>query len=536
MRKKLQLGAGSLSTVLLAAGVLVVLNLLGMAFFHHWDLTEGKIYSLSDFSKKVMRDLNDVILVKLYFTADLPAPYNANARYIKDQLSEYKAYARGKMKFEIIDPIKDQKENEAQGLGIPAVQINAVEKDKIEVKKVYMGLAVLFEDKREVLPLIQSTANLEYDVTSAIKKITSDTMLTVGFLSGRGEPGLTDELSVAKRELERQYSVRAVTITPGSLIDPDVRALLVVGPTDSLSAFELYALDQFVMRGGRVGWFVDGVRVDPATQMAQNLSTNLDVLLAAYGIKVNKDLVVDTRSSRIGVMQRQENLSYQTIVEYPFFPEAVTFDKGNLITKDLGTISFPYVSSLDTAAAQQQGIVCKTIVRSSEHSGRKTEPYMIQPLQRFTLDDFPERDIPLAATVVGTFSSYYNAYPVPDSGVAGLPPVISRSPLTRMVVVGDGDFMRDRSSRNPGNIAFFLNIVDWLAQDEGLITIRSREATSRPLDPNLSDGARWRYKYANMLVPPLVIVAFGVVRWRVRRAKRQVLIDLWRGTRNARKP
>lgn len=536
VRKKLQFGAGSMTAVLLLAGVLIVLNLLGLAFFHRWDLTDGGIYSLSDFSRKVMRDLDDVILVKLYFSEDLPAPYNANARYIKDQLNEYQAFAHGKMKFEIIDPIKSQRELEAQGLGIPAVQVNAIEKDKIEVKKVYMGLAVLFADKREVLPLIQSTSNLEYEITSAVKKVIADTMATVGFLAGRGEPALAGELSIVKRELERQYTVRTVTITPGSLIEPDIRALLVVGPTDSLSAFELYALDQYIMRGGRVGWFIEGVRVDPETQVAENLATNLDGLLAGYGIMINKDLVVDTRCSRIGVVQRQGDLSYQTIVDYPFFPEAVVFDKDNLITKDLGKISFPFVSSLDTSAAEQEALVFKPIVRSSERSGRKREPYMIQPLQRFSLDDFPEKYLPLAATVVGMFSSYYNTHPVPDSGVVGLPPVAARSLVTRMVVVGDADFMRDRSSRNPENIAFFLNIVDWLAQDEGLISIRARESTSRPLDPNVSDGARWRYKYANILIPPLVIVAFGVVRWRVRRAKRRTMAELWSGGKDVRQP
>jgi ABC-type uncharacterized transport system involved in gliding motility auxiliary subunit len=145
----------------------------------------------------------------------------------------------------------------------------------------------------------------------------------------------------------------------------------------------------------------------------------------------------------------------------------------------------------------------------------------------FSLEDFPEQNIPLAATVVGSFYSYYNTHPVPDSGVAGLPPFAGKSPMSRMVVVGDSDFMRDRSARNPENIAFFLNIVDWLAQDEGLVSIRSRESTSRPLVSNISDGARWRYKYTNILLPPLVVVLAGVVRWRMRRAKRQFLVSAW---------
>jgi gliding-associated putative ABC transporter substrate-binding component GldG len=530
MRKKLQFSAGSMTTVVLVGAVLVVINLLGLAIFHRWDLTEGKIHSLSDFSKQVVRNLNDVLLIKLYFTEDLPAPYNANARYIKDQLNEYKAYSHGKLDIEIIDPVKDQKEDEARGLGIPAVQVNAIEKDKIELKRVYMGLAVLYEDKREVLPLVQSTANLEYDITSAIKKITADSMITIGVLAGQGEALLDTDLQTAQQLLGRQYRVRTVTITPGQLIDPDIRTLLVIGPTNSFTPFELYALDQFIMGGGKVGWMVDGVQTDMATQQATDLVTNVDTLLASYGIKVNHDLVIDTRNSRIGVVQRQGAISFQNIVEYPFFPEAVTFSEDNLITKDLGALTFPFVSSLDTTLADSLGPILRPIVYSSDRSGRKREPYLIQPMQRFTLDDFYEAYIPLAATLVGSFESYFNNHPLPDSGMAGLPEPIRRSPISRMVVVGDSDFMRDRwaANRESNNMPFFLNIVDWLSQDEGLIAIRSRESTSRPIDPNISDGARWRYKYANILGPPILIIIVGLVRWRIRRSKRQKLAGPWR--------
>jgi len=353
-----------MTAVLLAGAVLVIINLLGLALFHRWDLTEGKIHSLSDFSKQVVGDLDDVLLIKLYFTEDLPAPYNSNARYIKDQLNEYKAFSRGKLNIEIIDPFKDQKEDEAQGLGIPAVQVNAIEKDKIELKRVYMGLAVLFEDKREVLPLIQSTANLEYDITSAIKKIVADSMITIGMLAGHGEPLLDTDLQPIQQLLARQYKTQTVFITPGQLIDPSIQTLLVVGPTTSLSDFELYAIDQFIMSGGRVGWLVDGVKTDMTTQQASNLVTNLDTLLASYGIKVNHDLVIDTRNSRIGVRQRQGAISFQNIVEYPFFPEAVTFSKDNLITKDFGALTFPYVSSLDTTLADSLGLLIFRTIRA----------------------------------------------------------------------------------------------------------------------------------------------------------------------------
>ncbi len=520
MRKKVQLGAGSVTTVVLVIAVLVLINLIGIAVHARWDLTEGNLYSLSSFTKKVMRNLDDVILIKLYFTEDLPAPYNANARYIKDQLYEYKAHAGGKMKFEIIDPVKDGKEDEARGLNIPAVQVNAIEKDKIELKRVYMGIAVLYADKREVLPVVQSTRNLEYELTSAIKRVTADSLITIGILGGHGEPSVESELSGVGELLRRQYRVQDVILEHGDLIPDEIQTLLIVGPTGSVKPFEMYAIDQFIMRGGKVGWFMNKVQVDMATQVATNTSTNLDSLMRSYGLVINEDLVIDSRNSRIAIMQRQGGFSFQSVVNYPFFPEAVTFAEENLITKGLNSVSFPYVSSIDTTAVADMGVVLEPIVFSSEHSGRRKAPYNIGPQQEMTLEDLSEAHIPLAATAVGIFPSYFDGRAVPDSGVTNLPLQINRSPVTRMFVAGDGDFMRDRASRTPGNVALFLNAVDWLAQDEGLIAIRSREDASRPLDPTLSDGARFQIKYANILGPPLLVIVFGLVRWRVRKAKR----------------
>ncbi len=522
-KKKIQFGASSATTVVLVIAVLIVINLLGMAVYARWDLTEGRLYSLSDFTKQVMRDLDDVLLIKLYFTEDLPAPYNANARYLKDQLYDYKAHAGGKMKFEIIDPVKEGKEDEARGLNIPAVQVNAIEKDKIELKRVYMGIAILYADKREVLPVVQSTENLEYELTSAIKRITTDSLITVGILGGHGEPSIQSELSTAGQLLQRQYQVRDVILDHGDFIPDDIQTLLVVGPTGGVKPFELYAIDQFVMRGGKVGWFINKVQVDPTTQVASNLTTNLDTLMASYGLKINEDLVIDAQNERVAVRQQQGSFTFQSAVDYPFFPKAVTFAEDNLIAQGLNSVSFPFISSLDTTVAGDLGVVVEPIVFSSDKSGRRKAPYRISPQQEMKLADFSESHIPLAATAIGIFRSYFNGRRILDSGVTDMPVHQNRSPVTRMIAVGDGDFMRDRAARMPGNLAFFLNAIDWLAQDEGLIEIRSREDASRPLDPTLSEGARLRIKYANILGPPLLVVIFGLIRWRARKARRSAI-------------
>ncbi|MBI5867359.1 MAG: GldG family protein [candidate division Zixibacteria bacterium] len=521
MPQGLRKGLGSLTSVPIVIGLVVVINLLALAFFFRIDLTSSRLYSLSDASKKLARSLTDPVIVKLYFTEDLPAPYNANARYLKDQLYEYRAYSGGQLRFEFIDPIRQEKEDEAQTAGVPPVQVTIYEKDKAEQKKVYMGVVFLYEDKKEVLPLVQSTANLEYEISSAIQKITSTVVPKVGILGGHGESG-SDKLKTAVQVLSKLYRVEPVTITPGELIDSSVSALFIISPADSIRPWDQYAIDQYLMRGGKIAAFLDPVTVDLQNQTASDRHTNWPAFLAPYGIRVQQALIIDARNAQIGVVQQQGYLRIQNLVQYPFMPQVFNFNKKLLLGKGLQGVDLPFVSPVDSALAESLGLEFKPICWSSEHSGIRRAPYYISPMQEFRREDFNLAGQVLAGTIQGVFKTAFPAGAPPDSSVnsAVVPPTLQESPLTRLVVVGDGDFCSDQSIRNPSNGTLFLNIADWLTQEEGLITIRSREVTTRPLE-ELSDGARRTVKYANIFGPPILVILFGVMRWQTRRRARQ---------------
>src|SRR5437879_334397 len=143
---------------LLITGILLLLNVLSSRFFTRVDLTKEKIYTLSDASRNLVRSLDDKFLVKAYFTSDLPAPYNNNRREVQDQLDEYRAYAGGNFQYEFIDPSKKPElEQEAERYGVPAVQVQVLKEDKLQIEKAHMGLVLLYGDKQEHLPVIQST-------------------------------------------------------------------------------------------------------------------------------------------------------------------------------------------------------------------------------------------------------------------------------------------------------------------------------------------------------------------------------------------
>jgi gliding-associated putative ABC transporter substrate-binding component GldG len=522
MKSNLRKGLGSLTAVPLFIAIVIAVNLIGLFFFARIDATDERIYSLSDASKHLARSMDDPVVCKLYFSEDIPAPYNAYARYLKDQLYEYRAYSHGLLRFEFIDPAKTDREKEAQALGIPALQVQAIEKDKMELKKVYMGLAFLYEDKKEVIPVVQSTRNLEYEISSAIRKVTSKEVPVIGVLSGHGEQGQGNGLDNVWQSLEKLYQPRAVRIAPGQFIDPKVATLLIVGPADSLSKWDQYAIDQFIMRGGKLAVFYDPVQTDFQNSQATDRHSNWGDFLSKYGVAVAPALIIDAHCARIGVAQQQGNIRFQNVVEYPFMPDVRLFNPNHLVGKDLEGVDFPFVSPVDSTRAQGSGLTFTSICWTSEHSGVLRAPYNVNPMRQFTQADFDQPRQIVAGALSGHFTSAFPDGPPPDTAVstATLPPTIKEVADNRIVVVGDADCATDQATRNPANAAFVLNIVDWLSQEEGLITIRSRDVSSRPLE-EVSDGTRQATKYANVFGPPILVVIFGLWRWQSRRRHKQ---------------
>ena len=140
--------------------ILLVLNMISTSRFFRIDLTDNNIFSLSTSSKAVIGEIDDLLTMKVYFSDDLPGEYANNRRYLQDILEEYAAISKGNIKFEFAS--QDKLEEEAQKSGIAPLQLQVIENDKVEVKRVLMGMVILFEDKKEVLPVIQTTTGLEY--------------------------------------------------------------------------------------------------------------------------------------------------------------------------------------------------------------------------------------------------------------------------------------------------------------------------------------------------------------------------------------
>jgi len=505
-------------------GILILVNIVSIRIFGRLDMTRNRVFTLSDASKELMRSLDDRISVKAYFTEDLPSPYNNNRRMLLDQLNEYRAYARGNLQYEFVDPAGEKGERDAEQQGVSPIQVQVVRDDKFEVKRGYMGVVLQYEDRKEIIPVVQNAANLEYELSSTIKKLVTKQQRKVGFLTGHGEASLTD-LARAQEMLRRQYELVSVDVSKNTPVPEDIAALIVAGPTARFAEDAKFQVDQYVMRGGRVAFLLNKIDANLQSRFGRPLDLNVDDLLAAYGVRINADVVRDVQCASVSLMQQQYGFAVQSQVPYPYLPIASDFSQGNMMVKNLQGVVLFFASSLDTAGTAGKGLRAEILMRTSKQSGRQTGMLAIDPLQRYTQEEFGESGIPLAAVVSGSFNSLFAEKPIPSDTAAGAapPPASARtsSPATRIVVIGDGDFMRDQFT-NRDNITFFANMVDYLVDDAGLITIRSKEASSPPLEP-LADGTKKLVKYANLGLPPLLVIAYGLMRWRMRQARKRIL-------------
>ena len=503
----------TLVRIALILGILIVLNFISVRLFGRLDLTSQGIYTLSDASKKLVGSLDDRVTVKAYFTEDLPSPYNNNRRAVLDILNDYKAYSKGNLQYEFINPQGEKGEQDAQQEGVAPVQVQVVNEDKLEVKRGYLGLVLMYEDRKEVLPVVQNLSSLEYDISSALKRLTTKTKKKIGYTTGHGEPDFSSMRQAYQAE-SQQYDLTPVDLSKGDAVPADIAALLVIAPQTRFQDSALYSLDQYLMRGGKIAFLLNRVNANLQMRMGQPLDLGMDDMLQQYGIRVNPDLVRDAQCANISVMQQQGTFTFQSQVPFPYIPVVSNFSASNPIVKDLQGVILHFVSSLDTSGASTRGLKSEVLMRSSKHSGRQTGFFMIDPFQRYAPADLAENGIPLAALVEGSFRSYF----------VGKQPaaVLTTSPETRIIVVGDGDFMKDDFLGNKANLTFFSNIIDYLADDAGLITIRSKDVASPPLD-QVSDGTKRAIKYANLIGPPLLIIAYGLFRWRKRVAFKKAM-------------
>jgi gliding-associated putative ABC transporter substrate-binding component GldG len=513
--------------VVLLAAILVVLNFLLSRHFLRADLTREKEYTLAPASRAILGGLQDIVTVDVYFSRNLPPYLGYLTTRVRDLLDEYRAYGGQNLKVNMISPDDDPAtEQKMRMLGIPRVQLNVLDKDQFQVTQVYLGLTVMYRTRKEAIPVIQEVENLEYKLSAAIAKVARDAPLKVAFTAG-GEGGdlaflrqrPSEEFGLLKGELEEQYGLTPADPAGEAPLPADLRVLVLAGPRE-LSDRELYRLDQFVMGGGRLIVLADAFDFAQGSLDPRPVRHNLERLLAAWGLSLGKTAVLD---ARYGAPASFSSGFMRFRIPYPWWPLATPGSKGldgdHPVTGRLEALVMPWTSPLQVAEPLPPSLKATVLARSSAKSRVVEEPFDFTPAREADLlPQGKEGASPLAVLVEGSFRSAFTPETIPaDVPAAEREAHRREGPATAVLVTGTSRFARDNFVEQfPTNGVFVMNAVDYLAQGQDLIGIRSRGGTERPLPP-LSDQARDLIRYANIFLLAGVVLAFGLVRLTLRK-------------------
>lgn len=487
-------------TTFLIIVIILVLNLLSNEFHVRLDLTEGGQYTLSDATEDILNNLEEPVTIKAYFSQNLPPSITKTRKDFQEMLIEYANRADGMLQYEFIDPNeKEAYATEAVQNGIQPVMINVREKDQVKQQKAFLGAIVSLNDKQEVIPFLQPGAAMEYALSTAIKKISVTEKITIGFLQGHGEPTLA-EMAQLNQQLQVLYNTQEVSVTDSTEVPANINTLVVVRPQDSLRGLQLSRLDAFLARGGRLVLALNRVDGNLQNAFGSSVSTGLETWLAGKGVEVEPNFVVDAKCGAVTVQQQQGFFTMQSQVAFPYLPIVGKFSD-HPITKGLETVIFEFASSVKFLGDTSRRFT--PLIFSSEKSNVMAAPQYFDINKQWT-----EADLPLSGIVLG--------------GV--LEGKLSGGTDSKIVVIADGDFPVNGAGQQPrrlqpDNVNLLSNAIDWLADDTGLIELRTKGVTSRPI-AELEDATKTLLKYTNFGLPLVLVMIYGLIRFQQNRMKR----------------
>lgn len=499
MRRKLAPAGGAVKRlrvgVTLLVAALVVLDLLGGYIGGRLDFTPGKAYTLSGATKKILHNLDDLVTIKLFVSDKLPSQIALLRRDVNDLLSDYRSAGNGKVKVVVVNPASGPADaKEARDDGIPPVRFNVVGKSELSVQQGWFGLDVRYGDQHASIPLIRRTDDLEYRLTSMIHGFTDTTKHSVG-LAIETKPGMqTDQYNALRQELTRNYKVRTVDLSHDSLSGLNV--LVIAGEPDSFPPAQAARMNAYLAGGGGALFMVSGMSLSPQYPFARSQPIFWNQVLKPYGVKVNSDMVHDLVSNQPVSMRTRLG---QLLAPYPFWVMGVS-TRETPVNEEITNVFLPWPSSIDTTHAVAGTVT--PLIETSRGGGARSGMVPLSPQQQWPHDSLGHK---LLAVLVNPLGA---KQPTADS-----------LPKGRLVVVGDADFASDNYARDDQtNLAFALNAIDWLAQDDALLGIRAKSRTPPPL-AFTSDAARNAAKYLNIVGVPLLLILLAAVRLTLRRQK-----------------
>ena len=534
--------------------IIILVTYISSRAFFRMDLTSEHRYTLSKETKTILNNIEDVVYIKIYLDGDLPAGFKKLRNSLKDYLDEFRIYGKKNIQYQFINPSESTDKTtrnkvyaEIYDKGLKPAEIKAFDKEGGSVTKmVFPGALISYNGVEMPVNFLHNNTTLsaeenlnnaaqtiEYELISTIHSLTGKKVEKIAFLEGQGE--LNDlKVKDISMELAKYFQVDrgAINGTLG-ILDP-YKVVIVARPVHPFNERDKLVLDQYIMHGGKVIWFVDEVNVNidslaSGSTFAFINNLNIDDQLFTYGVRINPNLLQDIQCSLLPVNTsltgEKPQWSLAPWLYYPIFSPIVEHP----VTRNLNLVLARFTSPLDTVGANT--LVKKTfLLRSSQYCKLINVPVYInlsEIKKNPVRSEFNKKNVPVAVLLEGQFTSVFRNRSVnsiiPNSGSGFL----SKSIPTRMIVVANGDMIANdirMTSNGPvevplgydqytrqtfGNKDFIVNAINFLADESGLTSVRAKAFKLRILNKELIRQNRFKWQMINTLLPVILVIGFG---------------------------
>jgi ABC-2 type transport system permease protein len=565
--------------------LLVVINLLALFVHYRLDLTEEKRYSLTHTTKELLRQLEEPVSITVFLKGDYPSEFKKLSNATDDFLRTLKDANSSKVRYRFIDP-NDEIANgktwtdSLSSLGATPINVNVQKKSGEENKFVYPYALLNYNDTVSLIHLFESSKRnisasesnnaesmMEYQFAKTIDKLLHPQKPSVAYAIGNDEPQdartfslwySIDPESVPRENVNPQYfdlnarsnyKLGLFNIETQPSIPNEIDVLILVKPAKAFSDMEKLKLDQYIMRGGKVIWFIDNLHAEQDSLnfkpqlIAYERNLGLQDLLFHYGVRINPDLIMDLQCDFmpfvVGGSNSDPQYEFLHWNYYPLFESHGTHQ----INKNLGLVASRFVNSVDTVEAN--GIKKTFLLQSSSNSRTISTPALISPNENRNVPEdalFKQHNIPAAVLLEGKFTSFFKnrlAKTKKDS-LQQYGGYKEESAIeNKMIVVSDGDIVLNDVSTKEGPIPmgknlftlktqyeypfanrdFLLNCLEYLTNNSGIVETRNKVIVLRLLNTRKVEEQRTTWQLINIALPVLIIILFGIIYQQIRRRK-----------------
>jgi ABC-2 type transport system permease protein len=546
--------------ILLVVTAVIGVNILANRFFFRIDLTEEKRFTINDATKNLLQNLDDEVYVKVYLTGKgIPAGFKRLENAVRETLDEFQIYGGTKIKYAFIDlnaEIKDEKTRnekiiELAKKGIQPTNVTAKEDGRRTQILVIPGAVITYKDKEIATLLLKNNSNraisrqeilnqscegVEYQLASAIKTITASQKKKIGIFVNYSRLPAVNQLDLIGA-LKKNYELYPVDLRQSPTLD-GLDAILVMKPDQEFNDDDKYKIDQFIINGGKALFFIDAVKVDSVARegnMAQVQSVGLEDLLFKYGARLNPTLIKEAQMCAsipldVGNFGNKANIQ---LVPWQYYPLINTFGKSPIV-KNLDAVYTKYAGTLDTVRAN--GIIKTPLLMTSQYTQILNAPAIMS--YNFANKEMDANQYKAGVQTVGVllegkFESLFKNRILPSDPRATT--FKAEGKPSKIVICADGDIPVndfDRKQNTPlplgfdkysgntyANKDFVLNAIDYLLDDNGVISARNKEIVLRPLDKIALQDEREYWQGINLIIPIVVLILAGLLKGYLRKKR-----------------